>query len=587
MSFRWFAVSTILAAILASTAGCELGFGKIAWNIGKKEKDVDDQLVDSEPLAISDSLALRDTIAQQGFIEGLRKMRVRGFGIVAGLGDRGSRECPRNIRERLLQDMYKRKAFQRSGLRKARITPEMMLDDLDTAVVVVEGEIPAAAQEGDAFDVMVRALPGTQTTSLEGGSLYSMELHLYRDTGAGSAVEGKALATAAGHIFVNPFAASENAATKSNRREGFVLGGGRVLENRRLRLVISRPSYRRAQMIEDRINTRFGGSRKIAKAVSPAYVELSIPKQFKNDPFHFLALVRHLYVSSQPTFLEQRARELAKEILDKNAPHADIALAWEGIGRTIIPQLQDIYASDQPHARFYSAVAGLRMGDDMALDVMKEFTKNPQSNYRLTAITELGFATHSTRAAVILRELLNDDDPRIRVEAYEALLARHDRVIRTRNVGPDNFALDLVPSTADNMIYIRRTKAPRIALFGDGLQCIPPVFYRDPYGLITINADTHDSRLTLIRKTPFHDRVSPPLPASLELAQLISMLGDDPTIDGDRQVHGLALDYSTVARTIQQLCESRATNAHFMLQTDSITDLFGPLADGERRESDL
>ena len=86
--------------------------------------------------------------------------------------------------------------------------------------------------------------------------------------------------------------------------------------------------------------------------------------------------------------------------------------------------------------------------DDLALDVMKEIVADATSPYRLTAITELGYARNMTRAASVLRELLNDEDPRIRVEAYEALLARRDRFIRTANVGPDNFALDRVRDLA-------------------------------------------------------------------------------------------------------------------------------------------
>ena len=586
MRHRRISMLAVVGLVLLWAGGCELGLGKITWDLGGQKKSVDDELVDIDPAPIADSAAFRNTIAQQAFVEGLRKMRVRGFGIVAGLNDRGSRECPRAIRDRLIGQMYKRKEFQRIGLRRARVTPERLLDDLDTAVVVVEGEIPAAATVGDHFDLSVRALPGTQTTSLAGGRLYTMQMHIYRDTAGGGAVEGKALATGAGQIFVNPFGSTPDAATKTDPREGFVLGGGTVVENRRVRLVISRPSYRRARLIAERINTRFGGSRKVANAISNSYVELAIPRRFQEDAFHFLALVRHLYLLENPVILEQRAGELVEEIREKDAPHADIALAIEGIGRTVLPRLEQLYSDPAPHARFYAAIAGLRLNDDLALDVMEQVVLDRNSPYRLTAITELGYARDLTRAAVVLRRLLDDEDPRIRVEAYEALLARHDRFIRTQEIGPNNFALDRVHSSADNVVYVRRTGEARIALIGDGLQCIPPVFYRDPSGMITINADTNDTELTLIRRTPFHDRVSPPLPTSLELGALVSMMGDDPTVTDHDHVHGLALDYATVARVLYALCQSQATNARFMMQTHSVTELFGPVNTIERPESD-
>ena len=65
------------------------------------------------------------------------------------------------------------------------------------------------------------------------------------------------------------------------------------------------------------------------------------------------------------------------------------------------------------------------------------------------------------------------------------------------------------------------------------------------------------------------------------------MLGDDPEVVDRGQVHGLALDYSTVTRTLQQLCEAQATNARFMLQSPSVTEMFGPLDGTDRPESDL
>lgn len=568
--------------------GCaELGLGTLKWNLTDKKPDVEENVVDGPWSQISESLAYRDTVSEQGWVEGLRLMRVRGFGIVAGLGTRGSRECPRNIRDRLVQEMYKRKEFQGAGLKPAPVSPERIIDDLDTAVVLIEGDIPAAAAKGERFDVMIRAIPGTQTTSLEGGRLYTADLHIYRDTQTAASIEGKVLAMAAGPIFLNPFGGSSDTATAVDPREGMVLGGGVVKEDRRVRFVLSRPSYRRATVVADCINARFSGTRKAAEATSPSYVELRIPPQYRDDAFHFLALVRHLYLPQTPGFTDHRARELASEILSESAPHPDIALAWEGIGRTTLPIVQELYTSDKPHAAFYSALAGLRLGDDVAVDVMRAVAGNPESPYRQIAIEELGRAETMPQAAYALRELLNDTDPRIRVEAYEALLSRHDRLIDTRIIGDGSFALDLVPSTAPNLIYIRRTGQPRIALIGAGARCMPPLFYRDESGSLTINADINDSHLTLIRKTPFKGRVSPPLPCDFELAALVAMLGDDPRITEDKSVHGLAMDYSSIARALYALCQSDSVDARFMMQTVSLIDVLGPTAPAGRAESDL
>ncbi len=571
----------IMAAVMVGSAGCEF-----TWNTRKKKGDYDQGFVEAHVAGLAESLSYRDTIAEQGWLEGLRKMRVRGYGVVAGLGTRGSRECPERIRDRLIQEMFKRTEFSGPGIRPARISPEQIIDDRDTAVVAIEGEIPAAALPGTRFDLTVRALPGTQTVSLEGGRLYSADLRVYRDVGMGAAVEGKVLATGAGAVFINPFA-DEDAPTRRTAREGIVIGGGEARESRRLRFVLSRPSYQMARNIARVINSRFPGRRKVAEASSPSYVELHVPPGYYHDPFHFLALVRHLYLSQRPGFGDERARKLAEEILLADAPHPDISLAWEGIGRTALPIVQALYDEPRPHARFYAAVAGLRLGDDVAVDVLSRFAGDAESPYRLTAIEEMGYARKSLRAGVALRQLLDDADPRIRVEAYEALLSREDLAIDVHNVGPDNFMLDRVPSAAGNLIYVRRTGSQRIVLLGGPMRCRTPMFYQDDNDMVTINAAVGADELTIVRRTPFADRISPPLAGPTDLADLILMLGDDPVGTSRTDVHGLALDYSTITHLLYRLCESGTLNAKFMLQTTSVTELFGPLNTPGRQETEL
>ncbi|HRX87136.1 MAG TPA: flagellar basal body P-ring protein FlgI [Phycisphaerae bacterium] len=567
--------------------GCSLLAGcSFTWDTQPKKPDVEKGFVDAKLQGLTDSAAYHDTVAEQGWIEGLRFMRVRGYGLVAGLGDRGSSECPEQIRDRLVQEMYKRTEFTGPGLKPARITPEQIIDDADTAVVLVEGQIPAAAQTGDTFDVTVRALPGTQTVSLEGGRLYTADLHIFREVGSGSVIEGQTLATADGAIFINPFDKADDERIQLSAREGMVIGGGKVSTPRRLRFVLTRPSFQRVRHISNKINARFPELRKVAEATTPSYIELRVPAEFADDPFHFLALVRHLYLPERPGFLEDRTRKLADEIVDPDAPHPDIALAWEGIGRTVLPTVQKLYTDSHEHARFYAAVTGLRLGDDVAVEVLSAAAHDEASAYRLTAIEELGRARKSFRAAGELRELLNDSDPRIRVEAYEALLARGDVTIRSEPVGENNFTLDQVPSAAGNLIYVRRTGAQRMVLFGTALTCPAPVYYRDPSDMITISAQAGDEQLTLVRRTNFGHRQSPPLAGPTDLPELIHMLGDDPVATSDTDVHGLALGYSTITRTVADLSSGGFINADFMLQTASVEEMFGPLKPGGRPESE-
>lgn len=583
-------VNLLGLCLLSCLSGCGDGFLKFKWDLTEEKPDVEEGFVDANVEGISDSKAYLDTVAAQGYVEGLRRMRVRGYGLVAGLGTTGSSECPKNIRDRLVQEMYKRPEFSRQGIKPAAVSPEQVLRSLDTAVVVIEGEIPAAAQKGTAFDIMVRALAGTQTTSLAGGSLYTADLFVYRENAAGGAVEGRALATASGPVFVNPFSSSEEESerrTTSMERQGIILGGGKTISPRRIRYVLSTPSYRRARLITDTANARFPWRGGVAKAESPSNITLRIPHAYRDDPFHFIALFRHLYLPKRQGFLETRTQELAKEILEPNAPHADIAIAWEGIGRTVLPTVQELYTDNRPYVRFYSAITGMRLGDGLAVDVVGEFALNPESPFRLTAIDELRNASDSYRTSVVLRRLLSDKDPRIRVEAYEALLPRRDEMIRTAKIGHNNFMLDKVDSPGPNLVYVRRTGDQRIALLGDSMYCMPPVFYQDPNNLITINAEEDDRKLTLIRRAKFGDQISPPLPADFELGRLIDMLGNDPKGASEDSIHGLALDYATITRTLHDLCKSGGINAKFMLQRNTTTEMFGPMTSTGRSESDL
>ena len=580
-------LNALCLLFILSITGCEGGFGTFVWNSKKQKPDVEDGFVDADIDNLTQSLSYRDTIAEQGWVEGLRKMKVRGYGVVAGLGTSGSKECPRRIRSQLIQDMYKRKEFAGTGIKPALITPEQFLADLDTAVVIIEGEIPAAVTARQSFDVTVTALPGTQTTSLEGGTLYTSNLYIYRETSATTSVKGKALATAHGPVFINPFAGDEKSATKRNPRQGTVIGGGTATESRKLRLVLTQPSYQKARRITLAVNERFGGASKIAEATSPSYINLRVPEAFTEDPFHFLAILRHLYLPDYQGFKDKRTRDLAQEITVKTAPGANIALAWEGIGRQTLPIIQKLYTHELPHVRFYSAIAGFRMGDDVAVEVLEQFATNPTSPFRQTAIEEFGRNRKSFRAAVVLRKLLNDRDPRIRVQTYEALLARNDRIIETKNIADGKISLDIVPSKADNIIYVRRTKSPRIVLIGSAFNAIPPVFYQSPNSMITVNAPEKAENLTLIRRTPFADQVSPPIYTSFDIAELIDMLGDDPLVNSKNEVHGLAVDYSTITHALYKLCSTNSINAKFMLQRPSVIDLFGPLQPNSRKESDF
>lgn len=538
------------------------------------------------PSPYAASAAYRGTIGSITYYEGLRNMRVRGYGIVVGLGRNGTSDCPKKLRESLVQTLYKQHSFSSPRVGERHITPEEMLDDRDTAIVLVEGEIPPGATPGSTFDLFVRAIPDTKTKSLHGGRLYTADLHIYRPVSASASITGKILAKGAGPLFLNPFAGGGQAATRINPLEGQVLSGGVVLEQRRVQLVLSNPSYSRAKLIQERVNDVFGtDDLDVADAISPSFVRIQIPPKYYDDATHFLGLIRALALRPNPRLEAQRARALVQELQRPDAPHELISLALEAIGRGALPEISPLYADRRDFVSFYAAATGVRLGDRLAIDALGVHAHDEGSRYRYQAIRGLGVAIRSPASATVLRTLLDDPDPRIAIAVYEELVKRNDyRLIRV-TVGEDNYQLDVVPRKGEPFIYARRSKARRIAIFGDDLKIVPPLFYRSPDGAITMTAEPTDDDISLVRLTPYGDP-SGRLSGSLMLDKLIAKLGADPDIV-EEKVTGLALPYDVVVRAICSLCADGAIPARFIMEEPNVAELFGPQRRKDRPEAEF
>ena len=568
----------VLLAVLV--CGCN-GF---IWEHERRDKA--DLGVEAQADTLAGSPAVRDTIGAISYYEGLRPLHVRGYGLVVGLGQNGSRTCPKAIRERLVQNMYKQRTPSGRVVGVRSISPEQLIDDVDTAVVLVQGQIPPASVAGTRFDVFVTTLPGTETRSLRGGRLYTADLEVYRPVSGNASISGQVVARAAGPVFLNPFT-GEGTATESNPLHGMLLGGGVATQARRIRLVLTRPSYGWVRRIRDRINAQFPGSEIVADAISPSFVQLQIPSEYHGDELHFLSLVRSLYLSPSPEFEATRAHELGEEIVHPGSPHALIASAFEGLGRAALPVLNSLYAHPKEYVSFHAAAAGLRLGDHIAGDAIGMHAENPASTYRFQAIRALGAARGMAGPAMTLRRLMEGDDPRVATAAYEALIRCGDTAIESTSVGGDSFVLDRVPTRGPNLAYVKRHDSQRIALFGQDLRCTPPIFYRAPDGSLIVTAQEGDESLTVIRVVVASGSMSPPTSAPLGLAALIRLLGGDAEVRDDGEIVGLGLDYGATVRALHHLCTDRSINASFMLEQPNVAELFGPPRPIGRPESEL
>jgi hypothetical protein len=278
---------------------------------------------------------------------------------------------------------------------------------------------------------------------------------------------------------------------------------------------------------------------------------------------------------------------LAAELSRPGAPSVQIALALEGLGRVALPVLDDLYSHKSDSVSFHAATAGLRLGDHVACDTMILHAEDRACEFRFQAIHALARARDLGAAGIALRRLLNDEDPRVQVAAYEGLLLRGDSRVASVSVGGDNFHLDQIASDRPNFIYVKRAGSRRIALFGRDLRAQPPLLYRAPDGSLTISAEAEDDELTVMRVVVSSGSMAPPVTVSPELAELIDLLGQDADVGEEGEVVGLSVDYGGVARALYHLCADKAINATFILEQPNATELFGPAARTGRPESEL
>ncbi len=383
------------------------------------------------------------------------------------------------------------------------------------------------------------------------------------NAGEGSAVQ----AMAGGAVFVNPFLDPNKASDLIKFREGVIIGGGQVVDARPVRLNLIYPDFGKCQLIQRRINERFPYRDPVASGKDSSMLELTIPPDMRDDYRHFVELVMHLPLRTEIGAWEETARQMLKAIEKPDGRFEDYSLTWEAMGRQVVSIIRPAYRSRNPGAAYYSARAGLRLGDAIAADVILFYAQDKRSGLQMEAISELGRHRNVSRAAMVLHQLLNDEDDMVRQAAYESLDRRGDRTMITRVKVAEDFDMDIVQTSGRPSIHVSRVGAQRLVLFGGDIPVRLPLFYDSPDHSVTINAKPAEEELSIFRKLPRTGEYSETLKVKPTVKDLVLVMGSPPQRDDKGNMRGLWLTYSQVVSVLYRMCQGHDINAKFNLQT--------------------
>ncbi len=486
---------------------------------------------------------LGPTIASVATVLVPQPVPVEGYGLVGGLKGTGSAECPPAIRA------YLTRQIRQQLPAGATLNVEEFISSLDTAAVLVEGIIPEMPLKNEYFDLKVTALAGTQTTSLDGGGLFPTELKMPGRFG----VDTRFLADAIGPVLIDKIG-DPNA----DRRTGFILAGGKVLNDYVVVLALREQDFRLTNTVRNLLNGRFGET--TARAVSPGRIEVRIPAQYKQRRQRFVAMITVTFLTQEPQETAERIKTLVQRLAGtENKYESEVAL--EAIGNQCLSNVRPLLNSPDERVRLHAARCMLSLGGDEALETLRRIAMDTGSARRLEALEAVAGTAQRNDASVVARKLLDDGDLQVRLAAYEHLRQLEDVAITQEFIGR-TFYLERIAQSSRKLIYVSRSGQPRIVLFGEPISCHDNIFVESPDGDVTINAAAGQKQATIIRKHPKRPDVVAQAQSSLDLADVIRALCHEPPKEGDKR-GGLGVSYADAAVLLKQMCDKGAVEAEF------------------------
>jgi hypothetical protein len=493
---------------------------------------------------LASTIDLGFTIGSMGEIVIPKAIILEGYGLVGELSGTGSAECPTNIRKYLTQEILRQLPSQRT------MDIEKFLNSSATAVVLVEGIMAPTASKGQSFDIKVTALPGTQTTSLEGGRLYTTELKVAGTFG----LTTRALAQAEGPVYVDKISNS-----MMNKRTGYVLGGAKVIDDHKVGLVLHKPDFATTNSVRNRLNERFGIG--TANAVLPGRIELTIPYKYREQKQRFISIVKATYLTWGLEINKERIKTFVSKLAaGRDGFESEVAL--EAIGNECLGKLSVLLNLSDEQVKLRAARCMLNLGGNEAIETLRQIALNKSSINRIEALEAITTGADRKDAAFIARRLLRDDDFNIRLAAYEQLRKLDDIAIEQELIAGD-FYLERISQVDRKTVYVSRSDAPKIVLFDAPIYCVGNIFIQSEDGDITINAPTGAEHVTILYRHPGHPGDVAQFQSSFVLSDIIRALCDEPAGEGELKRGGLGVPYSQMAALLQQMCDKGAVRAEF------------------------
>jgi hypothetical protein len=516
---------------------------------------------------------LKDTVIERSDVANTAPLPVTSFGLVVNLRYSGDNRAPTPVREWMIKEMNRHGIGRPTMPDYAKLSPEAVLSDKRTAIVIAGALIPPGARKGQRVDVICQAMPQSDTASLAGGTLYQCDLRLDGANAMNPGGSVNKFVEARGPLFINPAYALEtpkptDGAGRSGARTATVMGGGYVTSDRAIQLRLRTPQWNVSRGIEQVINTRFqqvadrprqnGQGLCVAEAQDEGYINLYVPAAYRDNWEHFVGVATHLYVNMSPAAAAIQAQALCEEATKPGALLQDISFALEGVGPAAVPYILPLLTHAAPDVRFAAARAGAFLGNTPSEDALIKIAQSAGHPYRVNAILALGELPTNSEINRAMAACLDSDESLIRINAYKVLAAAKDPAVTSKQIN-ESFWLDMVDSKGPPLVYATRTMEPRLAVFGSRTSLKQPLTFTAFDSSLSITTNVENPGLLSIfyrgdeLQVPVSTRSRP------NVAELAARLGGA----ADER---LRFGYGDVVGILQSMADSGKVASAFVLQ---------------------